>query len=728
MTPRMREYLLAQPAAFPARVFAPIYRAATFSGRKLNWDSAYLDVSAAFRTFLDAARRPIFVAGHSQGAVHALRLLRDFDLGDRLVGAYCPGTATADHPGPFAPEVGGVALWNCVLDDCLLEDTLVGKFATAPPLVRLGGRELCVGPVYGWRPEDGSPVLYDDCYARRSVQGGFLRFYAATERHRNILPHFAPHHDRKGDAHAFDFHLVWGDVRVLARSQLEARRIGAIGAGAAAAAIATYCVVCLGERGIEHSPAQLGVAFLGIVVVAAWAAMETLEDAENVATFRSGAEFFAILFLVYACDRTDLFEKAPKIQDRTAFWSAWALACAVGLATVAPTKPRILARDQTEEWKGWMQLMFLLYHYFVEVELYNAIRVYIAAYVWMTGYGNFLYYQKTGNFGVVRVAQTLFRLNFLAFFACALLRNEYMLYYICPMHTLFTLLVWASLRIRTSVNATNKVVLKIILTLGATSLVYDTPLFGWVFGWCPILQFHDPLHPRFEPTHEWRFRSGLDRYVWVWGMACAAGLPLMERVFDASFGGKLAVAAVAGIAFGVWVAYVFRNDKYAYNALHPYTSFVPLTCFVVFRNLFPKLRGSYLRFFAALGKITLETYILQFHVWMKTTGLNGSPKFLLQLLPRSAAGESGAQDALDLAYFANFLAVTAIYLYISHRVFHITADLKDALIPTEPNKLYKAIALAFFAALFFYAAGYLAKKFLLSGGLLGPPPAGQSSS
>ena len=39
-----------------------------------------------------------------------------------------------------------------------------------------------------------------------------------------------------------------------------------------------------------------------------------------------------------------------------------------------------LQRDQTEEWKGWMQIMFLWYHYFEAKELYNAIRLYIAAY------------------------------------------------------------------------------------------------------------------------------------------------------------------------------------------------------------------------------------------------------------------------------------------------------------------------------------------------------------
>ena len=44
-------------------------------------------------------------------------------------------------------------------------------------------------------------------------------------------------------------------------------------------------------------------------------------------------------------------------------------------------------RDQTEEWKGWMQVMFVWYHYFAAKEWYNWIRIYIACYVWMTGFG-----------------------------------------------------------------------------------------------------------------------------------------------------------------------------------------------------------------------------------------------------------------------------------------------------------------------------------------------------
>jgi len=34
-----------------------------------------------------------------------------------------------------------------------------------------------------------------------------------------------------------------------------------------------------------------------------------------------------------------------------------------------------------------MQVMFVWYHYFAAKEWYNWIRIYIACYVWMTGFG-----------------------------------------------------------------------------------------------------------------------------------------------------------------------------------------------------------------------------------------------------------------------------------------------------------------------------------------------------
>jgi hypothetical protein len=49
----------------------------------------------------------------------------------------------------------------------------------------------------------------------------------------------------------------------------------------------------------------------------------------------------------------------------------------------------------------------------------------------------------------------MWRLNFLVFFACVVLDNSYMLYYICPMHTLFTVMVYAVLAIAPKLNHNN---------------------------------------------------------------------------------------------------------------------------------------------------------------------------------------------------------------------------------------------------------------------------------
>jgi hypothetical protein len=89
-------------------------------------------------------------------------------------------------------------------------------------------------------------------------------------------------------------------------------------------------------------------------------------------------------------------------RDLFAFLFVCLTAVAVGSSLQPVRTPLLLNRPQTEEWKGWMQVLFLLYHYFEAREMYNAIRIFIAGYVWMTGYGNFSYYYRTGDFSIGR--------------------------------------------------------------------------------------------------------------------------------------------------------------------------------------------------------------------------------------------------------------------------------------------------------------------------------------
>lgn len=44
------------------------------------------------------------------------------------------------------------------------------------------------------------------------------------------------------------------------------------------------------------------------------------------------------------------------------------------VAAAPSPENEVLNRYQTEEWKGWMQFTFLLYHYMHAMEIYNSIR------------------------------------------------------------------------------------------------------------------------------------------------------------------------------------------------------------------------------------------------------------------------------------------------------------------------------------------------------------------
>jgi hypothetical protein len=129
---RTRLFVQSQASAFngAGEVWAPRYRQAAFGAFLLSstdaekaLDLAFGDVAAAFEQFLrEAGDKPIILAGHSQGALHLERLLREKVAGKsvarRVVAAYVVGwpiSTAADLPALGLPPCNTDKQARCIL-------------------------------------------------------------------------------------------------------------------------------------------------------------------------------------------------------------------------------------------------------------------------------------------------------------------------------------------------------------------------------------------------------------------------------------------------------------------------------------------------------------------------------------------------------------------------------------------------------------------------------------
>ncbi|MEZ0494732.1 DUF3089 domain-containing protein [Sphingomonas sp. IW22] len=249
-------FMRGQASAFNevGAIWAPRYRQATFGAFLTNADAAnkaldlaYGDVTTAFDRFLAEAGddRPIILAGHSQGALHLSRLLKDRVAGKplaaRIVAAYVVGwpvSRTADLPEMGLPECQRADQAGCILswqsfaepaDPSLILNTFdatTGFNGTR----RAGTAMVCTNPLTG-NAGDAAPASANmgalfpsaDLTTATLEQGrvparcegrGLLMIGSPPDLGSYVLP--------GNNYHVFDYSLFWANIRADAARRLQA--------------------------------------------------------------------------------------------------------------------------------------------------------------------------------------------------------------------------------------------------------------------------------------------------------------------------------------------------------------------------------------------------------------------------------------------------------------------------------------------------------------------------
>ena len=404
----------------------------------------------------------------------------------------------------------------------------------------------------------------------------------------------------------------------------------------------------------------------------------------------------------YYVDRTELFNKLQKHFSPSDFrLSSWivlvlgflSLRRSVGSrsskeSSGEPADQPLLCRDQSDEWKGWMQFMILIYHYTGASKIlwiYEIVRVLVASYLFMTGFGHTVFFYTKRDYSLRRFSAVLIRLNLLSCILPYIMRTDYLFYYFAPLVSFWFVVIYCTMRIAKSKNNSVLFLLcKILLSAAIVTALTMKPgileaLFTFLKYTCRI-QWN---------VVEWRFRVFLDMFIVYVGMLAAiVYVKISDRLYQEGSGHTImklvkdyfrwiqviSVAASIIVLPGFWLLTRRCPDKYDYNWWQPYISPFPILSYLVLRNSNRHFRNHYSSIFAWLGRCSLETFTLQFHIW-----LAGDTKGLLSTGFFDTASADGRRK--------DFVLITILFLWISWYVADATGTVTNWIIdPSEGRK------------------------------------------
>ena len=248
----------------------------------------------------------------------------------------------------------------------------------------------------------------------------------------------------------------------------------------------------------------------------------------------------------------------------------------------------------------------------------------------------------------------ILRINYFPLLLSFFLTVPLELYYVVPLHTtgfvvtMITCWVGYQLEKRLGLDYWKSRTAAVALSLLAHVLFYETPAVNF------LLLF----------SKEYHFRFQADKYSAWMGMACGLLWGKVGEYMQWAHGfendARRRKASILQFSIGVGlIAFWYGlfgsiSDKYAYNPVHPYVFIFAVIGWLMIRNCTRYLTECHSTLLEFLGRNTLETYVLQFHLFM-----THNVQFIPVVIPGSDA------DGSTFIKFCNMLLCGSLFLTIA---------------------------------------------------------------